>query len=218
MKNNSNGMNKIKISGILLCIIFVCVFNIFAASDIYSLRYTQVISSNALNAQTVTNNVWVKGKNMRMETKMQGQDVVTIVKDDVEVYVYYPSQNSAIMITIDEYTKRQLPKMQDFPAYLEKFNAKLVGQEIYDGKLCDIYEYEDSQQQANIKVWLWRDKKIPLKSIATTPNDVFTAEAKNLVLNAIISDDLFELPLGTKITNMQDMMQRGKSMQQTSGE
>lgn len=198
-------MNKRIVLGLLVAL-FIFSANIFA-SELWNLKYTQIISSKA-HATPITANIWVKGKNVRMESNMQGQSVVSIIKDGTTMYIYYPMQKMAMMTTVDKQTQEQFPAADDYMNYMQKFNPKKIGTEIYDGKSCDVYEYQDLEQKAKVKVWLWQAKKFPVKTIITTSDDVITSESKNVETNAVITNDMFELPPGTKINNMQDMMKQ----------
>ncbi|MEW6170770.1 MAG: hypothetical protein AB1472_04370 [Candidatus Omnitrophota bacterium] len=193
-----------KIISSSLIVFFIFSVNIFA-SEPWNLKYTQIISSKS-HATPITANILVKGKNVRMESSMQGQPVINIIKDGTTMYIYYPLQKMAMMTTVDKQAQEQLPAAEDYMNYMQRFNPKKISTEIYDGKNCDVYEYQDLEQKAKVKVWLWQAKKFPLKTIITTSDDVITSESKNVETNVVISNDMFELPPGTKINNMQDMM------------
>ncbi len=169
-----------------------------------TISYDQIVTSPSLG--TMTSRVWIKGEKMRIEQTAQGQKMVTLMKEGA-MYLYYPSQKMAMKIDISAGAGQggqENPK--DMMEYLKSVKTKPLGQERIEGKLCDVYQIISSQTGARGKVWVWREKKIPLKSVMTVGNETITTRYRNIQIGINIPDSLFELPPGTKIMDMSQMM------------
>jgi len=200
----------------LVC--FVCfvglVGSFVKAEEITTMSYDQTITSS--RGATMTSKVWIKGNNMRMEQIADGEKMITLMKEGT-MYLYYPAQKMAMKMDISAGAGQggqENPK--DMMEYLKSIKAKPLGQEKIEGKLCNVYQITYSQTglpaealaKAGVKskVWVWREKKFPLKSVMTVGSETITTRYRNVQMGINIPDSLFELPPGTQIMDMAQMM------------
>ena len=90
--------------------------------------------------------------------------------------------------------------------YLKSVKAKPLGQERIEGKLCDVYQITYSQTGAKSKIWVWKGKNFPLKSVMTVGSETITTRYRNVQMGINIPDSLFKLPSGTQIMDMSQML------------
>lgn len=129
---------------------------------------------------------------------------------------YYPQQKMAmeIPLTDDMREKMNIGLAWNPAKFKEKIDSaqmQSLGEETVEGKICDIYQY-DVSEDASSKVWVARDLGWPLKSIIDSKEGKFTVEYKNLRVNEPLSDSLFELPAGVQMMNMGEMMKGVQGM------
>ena len=185
----------------LVCL--VCSF-VRAEDKLATMSYDQIITSS--QGETITSKVWIKGNNMRMEQIAEGEKMITLMKEGT-MYLYYPAQKMAMKMDISVGAGQggqENPK--DMMEYLKNIKAKSLGQERIEGKLCSVYQITYPQTRARGKVWVWKEKKFPLKSVMTVGSETITTRYRNVQMGINIPDSLFELPPGTQITDMSQMM------------
>ena len=190
----------------LICFVsLVCLVGSFVkAEEITTMSYDQTITSS--RGETMTSKIWIKGNNMRMEQIAQGEKMITLMKEGT-MYLYYPAQKMAMKMDISAGAGQggqENPK--DMMEYLKSVKAKPLGQERIEGKLCDVYQIIYPQTGAKSKIWVWREKKIPLKSVMTVGSETITTRYRNIQMGINIPDSLFELPPGTQIMDMSQML------------
>jgi outer membrane lipoprotein-sorting protein len=100
-----------------------------------------------------------------------------------------PADNHAIKMKLEP--GKSEPPMQFKPG------GKKIGTEKIDGNVCDIYLYPKKAFGMETKMWIWREKKIPLKA----ETEFTTTEYKNISFEDIPSSE-FQLPKGVQITEM----------------
>lgn len=151
-----------------------------------------------------------------MEQIAEGEKMITLMKEGV-MYLYYPSQKMAMKMDISAGAGQggqENPK--DMVEYLKSIEAKPLGQERIEGKLCDVYQItypqiglpaEDSAKAgARGKIWVWKEKNFPLKSVMTVGSETITTEYRNVQMGISIPDSYFEIPSGTQIMDISQMM------------
>jgi len=174
------------------------------AEKVTTISYDQTITSS--RGQTMTSKVWIKGEKMRIEQTAQGQKMITLMKEGA-MYLYYPAQKIAMKMDVSagaDQEEQENPK--EMVEYLKSIEAKPLGQERIEGKLCDIYQITYPQTGARGKIWVWRGKNFPLKSVMTVDSETITTEYRNVQMGINIPDSLFEIPPGTQIMDMSQMM------------
>lgn len=191
-----------------------------AEEKLTTMSYDQIVTSPAQG--TMTSKVWIKGNNMRIEQIAEGEKMITLMKEGA-IYLYYPSQKMAIKMDISAGAGQggqENPK--DMMEYLRNIEAKPLGQERIEGQLCDVYQitYPQTGLPADLsseasakgeaspkaKIWVWREKNFPLKSVMTVGGETLTTEYRNVQMGINISDSLFQIPPGTQIMDMSQMM------------
>lgn len=163
---------------------------------------------------------------MRMEQIAEGEKMITLMKEGA-MYLYYPSQKMAMKMDISAGAGQggqENPK--DMVKYLKSIEAKPLGQERIEDKLCDVYQitYPQTGLPADLsseasakgeasakagargKIWVWREKNFPLKSVMTVGSETTTIEYRNVQMGISIPDSYFEIPSGTQIMDMSLMM------------
>lgn len=188
----------------LICFVGLVCSSIQAEEKLTTMSYDQTITSS--RGEVMTSKVWIKGNNMRIEQIAEGEKMITLMKEGA-MYLYYPSQKMAMKMDISAGAGQggqENPK--DMIEYLKSAKAKPLGQERIEGKLCDVYRITYPQTGARSKVWVWREKKFPLKSVMTVGNETITTRYRNIQMGINIPDSLFDLPPGTQIMDMSQMM------------
>jgi outer membrane lipoprotein-sorting protein len=191
-------MKSIKLT--VFSLVFLFIFSGFAAAAPNSLIFDQIITAGG---RTTASKVWLKDKNLRMETKVEGQEMVTIIKDN-KYYNYTPAAKIATVISLhdDEITKETMQYPKDYMAFLKSRGAKFAGSASIDGKPAQIYQYAN-KDGTNVKVWVWEKKNFPLKMVFLHgSNRSSTILWKNVQFNASVPDNLFEFAPGTRVIDM----------------
>ncbi len=161
------------------------------AQNIPTMKYTVVMTMPGVPATTTT--TWVKKNKMRMEMSMQGITTVLLVDQDTKtMYSYMPAQNMAMKMSYDQASKSATEEAGSIAGY----NPKTVGTESIDGKACLVVEF--TVEQTTTKMWIWKDRGLPLKTEMTTTTGKTTIEYKNYDFSDI-PDSMFDLPSGVQV-------------------
>lgn len=193
----------IRVVCLVSLVYLVCSF-VRAEETLTTMSYDQIITSS--RGAVMTSKVWIKGNNMRMEQIAEGEKMITLMKEGT-MYLCYPSQKMAMKMDISAGVGQggqENPK--DMMEYLKSVKAKPLGQEKIEGKLCDVYQITYPQPGAKGKIWVWREKNFPLKSVMTMGSEVITTRYRNIQMGISIPDSYFKLPPGIQITDMSQMM------------
>jgi outer membrane lipoprotein-sorting protein len=160
------------------------------AQNIPAMKYT-IVSGPAGGLPIVT--VYLKKDNkMRMETDMGGSSTILLIDPTAKaMYTYLPAQNTAY-ITSDPINVMVYATM----AGRYCTNPQATGTETIDGIACQIYEFNLSGNTA--KIWVWKDKGLPIKIAMTDSTGTHTIEYKNYDFSDI-PDSMFVLPAGVKM-------------------
>ncbi len=190
----------------LVCFVgLVCLVGSFVKAEVITtMSYDQIITSS--RGETMTSKVWIKGNNMRMEQIAEGEKMITLMKKGT-MYLYYPAQKMAMKMDISVGAGQggqENPK--DMMEYLKSVKAKPLGQEKIEGKLCNVYQITYPQTGAKGKIWVWRGKNFPLKSVMTVGSETMTTKYRNVQMDINIPNSYFELPPGTQMMDMSQMM------------
>lgn len=180
----------------LFLVLVVCLISCVAQSKQQpwpSISYDMVISRDGVPKTAYK--VYLKDNNWRVETiEHDDQDntrkVITIIDSKKDImYMYYPEENTAMKMKLD-------PTKSPAPA-LPKPKGKKIGSEKVDSKLCDIYEYTEKDYGIKIKIWICREKGLPIKM----EGGGTTTEYKNYSFTPI-PDSIFILPKGVNVSEM----------------
>lgn len=157
-----------------------------------SLHYDTVVTEPGLYPETVE--VWLEGDRIRTQTGIEGQAVTILIVDFAAgvQYLYNPATAVAYQMAYDDPVVTIISETQSVPY----FEPSLLGTETMDGKSCLVIEFDDGQ--AMVKMWLWKEHGLPVRTETTTDEGTTIYEFKNMDFSDI-PDDMFELPPGVEI-------------------
>ncbi len=164
------------------------------AKNVNTMKYDMVVTMPGAGTQPVTTTTWVKKNKARSEMSAQGiTSVVSLFDVDAKVmYMYMPDQNMAMKQSLN-------PAMSPLPqdaGSIETYAPKIVGTETIDGKACIVIEY--TPDQAVTKMWIWKDRGLPVKAEIPSAEGKTIVEYKNYDFSDI-PDSMFDLPPGVQI-------------------
>ena len=145
---------------------------------------------------------------MRVENTFEGKKMITIVDGDT-TYMYNPEENIAM-----KFSGKNLPtgmegkpeNPSDYQDSMVKDSLKSIETVVYEGVKCRVITYVDKEDGATAKMWLREDYGLPMKQeVVSKKGEKMTMEYKNMKIGAQ-SADLFKLPAGVKIQDMNEMM------------
>lgn len=110
------------------------------------------------------------------------------------MYTYSPAQNTAYLTS--NVTPSLFTVASQEAGFIEGYNPQATGTETIDGTVCQIYEYSSSGN--TIKIWLWKDKGLPIKTVVTGATGTIEYDYKNYDFSDI-PDSMFVLPAGVAI-------------------
>lgn len=165
---------------------------------ISSLQFDVVMESEK---QNMSMKMYFKGDKTRMEIDTPGQGIITQIVKDNKAYMYMPSQGIAISISLDDFKDKMVT-----PTMPQNVDLQIVGEEVIDGHLCDIYQYTLEGQVC--KAWVDKERKFVLKMQSSQ----VTMHFKNVIINGDINDSLFEFPAGVQVQDMTGMMKQMQGM------
>lgn len=194
---------KLTILWILLFLVSFLPGSLFA-QQATTMFYEQIVTSPSQG--TMVSKVWIKGEKMRMEHSTQEQKVITLVGEKV-MYFYYPLQQMALKMNIaTETSKKEQESPKNIMEYLKSINAKPLGQEQVADKLCNVYQVTWPETGSEGKIWIWIEKKFPVKSVMTVKGETVTAEYRNIQMDIPIPKSYFLLPQGIRIVDMSSIL------------
>jgi hypothetical protein len=142
---------------------------------------------------TTTTHIWVSHNKMKMDTKMQGQEIIQIIDTDAKTdYLYCPAQNMATKGTMDPSSQSTIGD----PNSILQYNPTVIGAETINGNLCEIIQY--TSNGTTTKLWIWEAKGLGIRAEMTSAQGSYTIDYKNYDFSAI-PDSTFTLPTGVKI-------------------
>ena len=156
-----------------------------------------------------TSKLWSSKDKMRVENTFEGKKMITIVDGDI-TYMYNPEENVAM-----KFSGKNLPtgmegkpeNPADYQDNMVKDSIKSLETVVYEGVKCRVITFVDKEDGATAKMWLREDYGLPMKQeIVSKKGEKMTIEYKNMKIGAQ-SIDLFKLPAGVKIQDMNAMMQ-----------
>ncbi|MCD4694361.1 hypothetical protein K8R62_03320 [bacterium] len=162
--------------------------------EISEIKYDFV--TNVPQGGNITTTIAKKGNKTKIETDMNGMKSAYYIDSEKKVaYTYLNEQNMAIETDFNE-TEEIL---NDSPANrMETFEtdgAKIVGTEKIEGKKCQIIEA--LMGLGGVKVWIWEENGLPLRTEMDGPGGKMIVELKNIKTK--VDDSEVELPKNAKI-------------------
>ena len=155
-----------------------------------------------------TSRLWSSKDKMRVENTFEGKKMITIVDGDT-TYMYNPEENIAM-----KFSGKNLPtgmegkpeNPSDYQDSMVKDSLKSLETVVYEGVKCRVVTFVDKEDGATAKMWLREDYGLPMKQeVVSKKGEKMTIENKNMKIGAQASD-LFKLPAGVKIQDMNEMM------------
>jgi len=150
--------------------------------------------------ETVSTKIWQKMPYMKIELTTAGTTTKTIVHPDA-VYLYDASKDKYLKETAEEMVARYIQRsFEELSKKLrESETLKELGTETINGKLTTIVEYSDTAGKTPItlKLWIWNEKGIPLKTESTIEIGEMVATMKTEYKNFVFEDipgSIFEVP------------------------
>jgi outer membrane lipoprotein-sorting protein len=186
--------------------------DIFAKSqkiDGLSYDYTITASDMVLNGK-----VWMMGKKMKTESVMDGQKIISYIDGDTNsAIIYYPDRNEATKVSAGQAEEQDAGSKTplDYTSGIDQTTIKELETVDYDGVKCRVVEITAKDGKEVTKMWIREDHGIPMRIESTNQTgQKFLMEYKNMKVGSL-SDDVFKLPSGIKITDMSELL---KQMQQ----
>ena len=214
-------MNKISL--IVLTIFFVSTLSgckaktgsFSQSSKSYKFESEMTVKSSGRTTQQMKSIYYLKAGKYRMEmipSNKPAQKMIFIY-DGKNSYQYNPAQNTAI--------KMAMPQQETAQKFLgaTKCDCQTIGgssfkvtnqrQETFDGKPCTVCEFTGATGKNNsMKTWMVKGSCSVLKTEAVNGNNTTTMHYYNFAENPSLGDDLFVLPSGVKIMDMNEMMKQ----------
>ncbi len=161
------------------------------AQKIPAMKYDMVMTTPGVSPITTT--TWVKNTKMKMETTAQGLSSIVFIDQVAKTAVtYMPTENIAMKMNFDQAQK----SVAQGTNTIEQNNPKNLGTETIDGKTCVVLEYTVSS--ATTKMWIWKDRGLPVKVETTSATGTTLIEYKNYDFSDI-PDSMFTLPEGVQV-------------------
>ena len=172
----------------------------------FSVSYDQKMTQGRSVYQS---KVALKDQLFRMEMTAQGQAMI-ILHNAEGTYTVMPSENMAMKTAQLHPGQGPVKGAGNYLQYLQEQHAEKTGSDTVDGRACDIYRYTDSETGELTTVWVWKDKKFPIKFEIEAKKGKTLIELSNIQLGAAIPDSTFQLPAGIQVMDMGNMMGMGQ--------
>ena len=169
---------------------------------------TSISDTTQPETVTVTMEVWQKGEKMKIKYSggiEEGGTTEMIIHPDA-VYFYDSSKDKYIKTYKETVTSSRMTLIYGQKSFeeiskelKESTDFKLLGTETINGKLCTVIEYSVMVKDILVsqKIWIWNEKGIPVKGIATFKTGeiiiITKIENKNFIFEDIL-DSVFEVP------------------------
>jgi len=157
----------------------------------------------------IASKFYMKDTKIRQETNIQGQKIIMLGDSNGVMYTYYPVQNTAMKINFQESSESGEIEQDPYEILNEiSESVNLLGYEYIDEKRCAIVEYTITEGSISFtqKMWIWERYGMPIKTETTTSEGTTTIEYKNIETSGV-DDNLFELPDGVTVTDLDSLMQ-----------
>lgn len=163
----------------------------------------RVVTTKNVGASAIESEKYYwSGDRLRNEKYTIGGLLVQI-KNGRTLYMYDPAGKEAIKTTLPDRLAKSVEQM-----LMEQAGPVAGGKKVGAGKIagidCDVYMMSkvEGGQRKSAKVYVSKDPRlpIPLKIEITMGKGSQIVETRNVRLNVSVSDSMFSVPKGTKIT------------------
>lgn len=188
-----------------------------SATEIRTMAFDQIAYAPRMGE--IPSKAFFKGDSVRLETEMQQQKTIVIIKATGEVYTYTPANNTAMKMNMGSLQNEQALATKNTALDVVKglYSTK-IGEEAVDGVLCGVYSYEPPDAKAKMKIWVSKQTGFPVRMESESPENSMRIVMDNFRYNIPLADSLFEIPAGVKIIDMKQMMQGlGKGIMKDTG-
>jgi outer membrane lipoprotein-sorting protein len=136
----------------------------------------------------------MKQNKMRTEVSAGGVTAILLIDHGAKtIYSYMPEANIAMKM---DYAQQASQPVTEEVAPIIDYDPHNLGTESIDGVSCQVYEYSFDGYET--KIWLWKDRGLPLKIEMTTAEGKMTTEYRNYDFSDI-PDSMFELPADAQV-------------------
>ena len=149
-----------------------------------------------MSGSPMSGTAYVKGTKMRQEVTFGGFKMVMIIDYATKTaYSLMPDQKMATKVDMSS-LKGSSPSdlVGSLPA-----NTQEVGSDTVDGKSATVYQFQ--QRDSSGKLWIWKDKGVPLKADVTASGIKATMEFTNYKFGTLDAS-LFEVPKDYTVTSV----------------
>lgn len=199
---------KVKAALLFLCgIVSVGAGPAVKAAKPASVHYELTLKSLAFGNMG-TRKMWIKGNNMRFESKSARLPLV-LIRNDEGVFLVHPW--AKMVAKYPAGSDRGNPKAM-FPGpsgpmsvFVKKVNAKKHGTETVSRQRCDLYIYTDPITKRESRIWVNAKTGKPVQLLLKGVKgkvDTITATYTVYEPGAKVADTMFQLPKGYKVRPM----------------
>ena len=143
---------------------------------------------------------WQKQGKIRMEAVVEQQEMVNLVNiNERTAYIYLPKHGIATKVDLFYMEDAIQSSIKEQAESLLDYNPVVIGSAMVEGKDCLIIQY--TQEEHDIKMWIWKDYGLPIKSEIVGEEGLIIFQIKNIEL-VDIPDSVFELPPGVPVTEI----------------
>lgn len=174
------------------------------ATEIKCMSYNMTITTEGM--PETKSKFWVKGNKVKMQGAVEGMGEMIFYSDtDKKVaFNYIPSEKIATKIDYSQAEAQQGDTPLDYSKDLDGKNFKEVGNENVNGYDCVVYEVSD--EAGTNKIWVTKEYGIPAKVESKIEGKLAIINFADISTSEI-PDSEFELPTGTQVMDMNNMMQ-----------
>jgi hypothetical protein len=141
---------------------------------------------------------WEKGENMRMDVLFKGRTMINLWNEEEESgYLYTAGDTTATKISEEQAKDIFTSSIKQWVEDSLYYDLVVVKKEKVDDKDCLLLKYET--EEGEVSMWVWEEHGLPIKIVSEEEWGVVEILVENIEINDI-PDVIFQLPLGTKIT------------------
>lgn len=173
-------------------------------SLVNEMSYVMVMVGAGLTSES---KAWLKGNKMKLDTTFNGEQSITIFDlTKGELLTYMPSENMGFKMDYEEYQGQDSSTPVDYVKNLEKNEFVFVGNEKVNGLECKVIQIANGTDI--FKQWISVKYGVVVKVQQTYDGQEVVIEYRNLkVGEGSVDDEVFRLPEGLEILDMNQMMQ-----------
>ncbi len=151
--------------------------------------------------------MYMKEGLMRIESEILGKSFMMIYSEDA-FYTLDPESRTAIKISLgDEASEeREVITMDDIIKNFDDEHMTYVGKETVNGISCHVVESKERNSENQVKIWLHEEYGMPMRVESTTGSGKTHVMEVTDFNTDPLSEDLFKLPEGYKIIDLNNLI------------